>query len=174
MGGWFSAQSTDLHSIWSAYTHRQLFRALGLLHLTTEGFPYWRGQFTRALCQFRDNIVLGTDAPPEQRAALINKVRRILQKAWGLRVVCECMNNSPQCVGACCTPTAKVMGYVLVREPKGTGIAFVEPSALTGRWELRLGPTLLTPGDAYKGVCVALTGCKSKLDNVDWGRRGLV
>ena len=162
MSGSFSAQSADLHSIWSAYTHRQLFRALGQLHLTTEGFPYWRGQFTTALCQFRDNIVLGADAPPEQRAALINKVRGSLQKAWGLRVVCECMNNSPQCVGACCTPTTKVMGYVPVREPKGTGIAFVEPSALTGRWGLRLGPTLLTPGDAYKGYLGSSFACVLK------------
>ena len=48
------------------------------------------------------------------------------------------------------------MGYVLVREPTGTGVAFVEPSALTAQWNLRLGPTLLTPRDAYKGYLGAI------------------
>ena len=86
----------------------------------------------------------------------MNQVRDILHRAWCLRVVCECMNDRPQCVGDCCTAITKVMGYVLVREPKGTGIAFIEPSALTARWELRLGPTLLTPRDAYKGYLASI------------------
>ena len=140
------------YSIWSAYTHRGLFQVLGQLHLTAEGYPCWRGRYNTALCQFRDNIVLGTDTPHAERTGLVNQVRGILQRAWGLRVVCESMNDKPQRVGDCCTAITKVMGYVLVREPKGTGIVFIEPSALTARWELRLGPTLLTPRDAYKAT----------------------
>ena len=92
MGGLFSAQSADLHSIWSAYTHGGLFRALGQLHLTAEGYPYWRGRYTTALCQFRDNIVLGTDAPHAERAGLVNQVRDILQRACAW--VCEWYVNA--------------------------------------------------------------------------------
>ena len=95
MGGSFSAQSAGLHSIGSTYTHRGLFRALGDLRLTPEGYPYWQGQYVTALCHFHDNIVLATDAPHEQCAQLINQVHGILEHAWGLRVVCECMPAHP-------------------------------------------------------------------------------
>ena len=57
MGGSFSAQATDLHSLWGVYSKRDLFRQLGTLHISELGFPFWdthRGIIT--LCQFRDNI----------------------------------------------------------------------------------------------------------------------
>ena len=66
-------------------------------------------------------------------------------------MVCDCMTNQPKCTRKCCTSITKIMGYVLVREPSGNGLAFVEPSALTATWQLRLGPTLLSPDSAYKG-----------------------
>ena len=40
MGGSFSAQATDLHSLWGVYKTRQKFRALGDLHMSDEGFAY--------------------------------------------------------------------------------------------------------------------------------------
>ena len=45
----------------------------------------------------------------------------------------------------------KIMGYLLIKEPSRMGLAFVEPSALTATWQLRLGPTLLSLDIAYKG-----------------------
>ena len=74
-----------------------------------------------------------------------------MQYAWSLRVVCDCMSTLPQCVGHYCTAITKSMGYVVARQPTGHGTAFVEPSALTTAWKLRLGPTLLTPQTAFKG-----------------------
>ena len=63
MGGPFSAQEADLHSVWATYTGRGKFRSLGRLEVTTEGWPVWHGRWGRtSMCQFRDNILLSTDA----------------------------------------------------------------------------------------------------------------
>ena len=72
MGGSFFAQSADLHSVWCTYTQRHLFRALGDLRITSEGYPHWQGEYVTALCPFRDNIILGTDAAPHAHVHLIN------------------------------------------------------------------------------------------------------
>ena len=64
MGGPLFAQSEDLHSVWCTCTQRHLFRTLGDLHATLEGYTYWQGRYVTALCQFRGYIVLGTNAPP--------------------------------------------------------------------------------------------------------------
>ena len=39
MGGPFSAHGADMHSVWQAYQHRNLFRRLGALTVSPEGFP---------------------------------------------------------------------------------------------------------------------------------------
>ena len=44
MGGSFSAQSADLHSVWGAYTGRQEFRRLGALTISPEGYVLWKGR----------------------------------------------------------------------------------------------------------------------------------
>ena len=56
MGGSFSAQSANLHSIWAAYKGRQEFRRLGALNVSPKGYIYWTGKWKVAMCQFRDNI----------------------------------------------------------------------------------------------------------------------
>ena len=65
-GGSFSAQSAHLHCICKSFVCQHLFRALGTLEITDEGSPIWRGQYTMPLCQFRDNLILGTNAPEEE------------------------------------------------------------------------------------------------------------
>ena len=89
--------------------------------------------------------------PPHARMHLINTVRGFLQQGWSLPVVCGYVDNHPHCTGHCCTPLTKIIGYVLVREPTGKGLAFMEPFALTATWRLCLGPTLLAPDAAHKG-----------------------
>ena len=42
----------------------------------------------------------------------------------------------------------------MVLAPNSTGCAFVEPAALTSRWELRLGPPLMTPSNSYQFTCL--------------------
>ena len=54
MGGSFSAQAADLHSLWGVYSNRHLFRQLGTVHISESGFPFWEtphGIIT--LCSFR-------------------------------------------------------------------------------------------------------------------------
>ena len=95
IGGPFSAQGADF---WRGYVHRHLFRQLGALSVSAEGFPLWDGPHGRvALCQFRDrdNILVATDAPPEKCASLVNLLRSISHKAWGLHVECDCI--APNC-----------------------------------------------------------------------------
>ena len=50
MGGSFSAQSADLHSIWASYKGKQAFRSLGTLHVSQEGYVFWTGRWKIALC----------------------------------------------------------------------------------------------------------------------------
>ena len=62
MGGPFSSQSADLHCVWGAYSNRNMFGDLGQLIISDSGYPYWVGEWTIALCQFRDNILMAIDA----------------------------------------------------------------------------------------------------------------
>ena len=72
MGGLFSAEGADLHSIWNAYVHTNLFRWLGN-RTVSPGIPMWEVPYGRvALCQFRDNILVATDGPRDACAPVIN------------------------------------------------------------------------------------------------------
>ena len=51
-------------------------------------------------------------------------------------------------LGLCCGPVAKAVGVVMTLS-KGNATAFAEPAALTPDSELRLGPPLLSPHQAY-------------------------
>ena len=67
------------------------------------------------MVQFRDNILVATDAPPSRYAEVVETVRSILQAAWGLPVVCECiMDSQLECTGECCGAICKAMGVVMV------------------------------------------------------------
>ena len=157
MGGPFSVQAADLHCVWSAYQKRGLFRRLGDPQVSDSGFVYWVGAHTTAMCQFRDNILVATDAPSEACADVVEEIRYVLQTAWGLPVVCECISDEQECcTGNCRGPICKAMGMVMVRGPTGAGMAFAEPAALAASWELKLGPPLLSPGRAYQGYLGAI------------------
>ena len=61
MGGSFSAQAADLHSLWGVYKGRHKFRALGELRISDEGFPFWVSDHGRVgFCHFHDNILVAT------------------------------------------------------------------------------------------------------------------
>ena len=138
--------------MWSAYQKRGLFRRLGDLHISDFGFVHWVGAHTTAMCQFRDNILVVTNAPCEAWPSVVEEIRYVLKTAWGLTVVCECISDDQQCcTGHCCGPICKAMGMVLVRGPTGSGMAFAEPAALSVSWDLKLGPPLSSLGRAYRG-----------------------
>ena len=82
MGGSFSAQSANLHSLWSVYTHRHLFRQLGTLKIAEQGFIYWENARGKVSLQhFRDNILIASTYPNSPETALVHTVRGILQQA---------------------------------------------------------------------------------------------
>ena len=59
-------------------------------------------------------------------------MRGVLQKAWGLQVVCECIGpDITECQGHGCGQVCKAMGMVFVKDDSGEGMSFTEPAALT-------------------------------------------
>ena len=152
MGGPFNSQSADLHCVWSAYSNRHLCRELGQLILSELGYPHWMGEWTIALCQLRDNVLMATDAPCANWGMAVELVRGVLQRAWGLPVVCPCIFDDYRAsLGACCGNVCKAMGVVFVKDSDGKGMAYTEPTALTDSWNMRLVEPLLSPGYAYPG-----------------------
>ena len=120
---------------WSSYVHKHAFRSLGQLIVYDAGYPFWVGKWTVALCQFRDNILLASDAPQDEWGEVVELVRGVLQKAWGLLVVCECIGlDVSQWQGECRGQVCKAMGMVSVKDESGEGMSFTEPAALTAQW----------------------------------------
>ena len=156
MGGSFSAQSADLHCVWSGYTGRSIFRRLGALNIAPEGYVFWVGTWTIALCQFRDNVLLATDASPDDCIAVVSLVRGVLEEAWGLPVECACADQQGDCSGSCLQRVVRCMGFCIAMGGKDGGICHVQPAALKDDWSLRLGPSLMTPGHSYKGYLAGI------------------
>ena len=151
MGGSFSAQSADLHSLWSVYAHMHLFRQLGTLKIAKQGFIYWenaRGKISHQ--QFRDHILIASTYPNNPDTALVHTVRGILQQAWGPRVLCDyCTSDSDACRFKCHNTYTQTVGFCLVRGHNGRGSVYTHPSALDPVWNLKLGPPLLSSHPSY-------------------------
>ena len=116
MGGPFSAQGADLHLVWAAYTGRGKFTSLGKLEVTTKGWPVWHGRWGHtSMCQFRDNILLATDALARNRAGVVQTMREVLKSSWHLDVDCECISKKVhRCTSSCCNSVTKTVGVVMV------------------------------------------------------------
>ena len=151
MGGSFSAQAADLHSLWSVYIHKGLFRRLGTLRVTDSGFPYWENSHGRvSMQQFRDNILVASSYPGSPQVQLIQTICNILRQCWGLRVLCVCATeHSDACLFRCHHHSTQALGYCLVRGLDGQGSCYTHPSALDSSWFLKLGPPLLSPALAH-------------------------
>ena len=156
MGGSFSAQSADLHSVWGAYKRRNRFRQLGALHVSPEGFVHWVGRWTIALIQFRANVLLATDAPRTDFQEVVEEVRGVLEEVWGIPVRCDCANDAGVCQDRCMGPVCRVMGYCIVQTPQGGGMSHVQPAALRDDWSLRHAAPLISPVHGYKGYLAGI------------------
>ena len=132
MGGPFSAQGANIHSVQRVYQHRGLFRQPGALTVSPEGFPLWEGRWGRvAMCQFRDNILIATDCPEAKQAALIENIRTIVKIAWGLEVECDCITpQQNKCTRCCCGPVRKAVGVVMTLCPQGRDVPSVNQRRL--------------------------------------------
>ena len=79
MGGSFSAQAVDLHSLWGVYTHRHLFHALGFLNVWPEGFAWWDGLYRRvSLCRFHNNVLIATDFEDSPETPIVQTICNML------------------------------------------------------------------------------------------------
>ena len=147
MGGSFSTQAADLHSLWSVYTSRRLFYTLGQLCMSPEGFPFSRNAHgIVALCQFRDNIMIATNYPDYPSTHIVQTVCQILETAWNLAVLCDCRQQKTDlCCYMCHTSHYAALGFSLHRGATGQGTAHVQPSALDANWSLKPAPPLMTP-----------------------------
>ena len=138
MGGPFSAQAADLHSIWKFHLNKQRFYELGELSFTARGFPIWKNQNGRivSLAQFRDNILVAAVGVGATWA--MADVCRLLATAWSLRVLCPCITDTNQdCLRQC----MYALGLAASRHGS-CGTVCVHPSALDASWNLKHGAPL--------------------------------
>ena len=142
MGGSFSVQAANLHSLWGVYKNRQKVRALGDLQMSDEGFAYWTNEHGAvALCRFKDNILIATSYPDSPTTRVVELICRILESSWGLAVLCDCRQKQADVCNTTCHGTSCVaLGYSLHRGAQAGGTAFVQPSALNSQWSLKLPP----------------------------------
>ena len=142
MGGPFSAQAADLHSIWKFHLHKQPFYVLGELSFTARSFPIWTNSNGRivSLVQFRDNILVAAVGIGATWA--MADVCRLLANTWSLRVLCPCVTDSnPECLRVCMGRDLHALGIAVTRH--GTcGTVCVHPSALTPDWGSKHGAPL--------------------------------
>ena len=121
------------------------------MKVSAEDFVYWEGRWTVALMQFRDNLLLETNAEPQNYQRVVEEVRNVLQDRLGIHVRCECANDAGECQENRMGPVCRAMAFCSARTPTGRGLSHVQPAALRADWALRHTPPLMPPAHTYKG-----------------------
>ena len=149
MGGPFSAQSADLHTLWRVKRAGKKLHNWGELNISDEGYIYWqRGPLWFSLCQFRDNILFASNHRPGAHTTIVQTVTETLSSVWDLEVLCPCTDGGEDCcVGNCLTQTAQALG-ISMTVGAGVGLSTTHPSALKPDWDLLFGKPLMTPSRA--------------------------
>ena len=103
MGGPFSAQSADLHTLWGVKKGGKRLRDWGTLNLYEDGHVHWtRGTMWFSLAQFHDNVLLATNITPSTRTILMQEVCDLLSEIWRLEVLCDRVDAGVvTCMGDC-------------------------------------------------------------------------
>ena len=126
MGGSFSAQAADLHCQRGVYTNRARFRDLGELRITEARFIYWDTPWgALTLCLFRDNILMATAFTDTPSIGIVERVCRLLQRCWNLRVLCPC---DAQCTHSCLQSPTSAMGLCMVCSKGHEPTTYAHPS----------------------------------------------
>ena len=122
MGGSFSVQSADLHSMWCCKLRVDLLRRCGKFSKTDDGIVKWSARGTIfAAQQFRHNLVVASKGVGGRD--VMQPVSFVLEEVWSLRVVSDCRAKSPPllCTSACMPQpltTPRVAGCVGSCAPK--------------------------------------------------------
>ena len=147
MGGPFSSQSTDLHSLWRIKKAGKKLRDLGTLHVSEEGYVFWtRGHMWFSLCQFRDNILLVCNLNLGSETSLVQEACLALSSIWDLEVLCDRLDSGdPTCEGKYLAMIVRALGISMI---VGGGIAqgSTHSAGLAENWSLRHSMPLITPG----------------------------
>ena len=142
MGGSFSAQCADLHSLWALKEGVDVMRRFGTLQ-KAEPFPVWATPAgnTDSLSQFRDNVNVAAKGPSARTEML--RVCEALSECWKLPVHCDCLSKGETCNGVCMSDKLHILGVTI--HLQSSVVCFSTPSALNDRWELKWGPSLHSP-----------------------------
>ena len=114
MGGSFSAQCAELHSLWALKQVVEIMRRFGTL-IEQEPFPVWETPAgnTVSLSQFRDNVNVSAKGPSAS-----NEMSRVCD------AVSQCWNLPPQrllwyknCEASCNSLTV-ILGLILLIPPR--------------------------------------------------------
>ena len=113
-----------------------------------KGFPYWENEKgVVALCQFRDNILIGSSYQDDAEARVMDTVCRILESSWDHFGVFMAPGSTVQLPTTATgrmqihlPPVHMSSSGLLVRGAEGHGTVFIQPSALTSTWQLKPPP----------------------------------
>ena len=132
MGGPFSAQSADLHTLWGVKKSGKRLRDWVSQNLPKDGYVYWsRATMWFSLAQFHDNVLLATNIPPGRRTTLVQEVCDLVSEIWRLEVLCDCVDaGAARCVGDCLKQSRRALG-VHMTVGGGQSYTVVHPSPLT-------------------------------------------
>ena len=131
MGGSFSAQSADLHSVWCCKLRVDLLRKWGQFSKMDDGIVQWSACETLfALQQFRDNLVVASKGPGSKD--VMQPVYSGLEEVWSLKVVCDCRVKNPELsyTSACMRKSLTAMGI---------SVHLGSHDVLVKQWNLKMG-----------------------------------
>ena len=142
MGGSFSAQCADLHSLWALKQGVDVMRRFGTL-IKEAPFPVWETPAgnTVSLSQSRDNVNVGAKGP--SACDEMSRVCHALAQCWDLPVHCDCLSRGDECDGSCMSDKLRILGVTI--HVGSSVLCFSTPSALSDTWSLKWGPSLHSP-----------------------------
>ena len=142
MGGSFSAQCADLHSLWALKHRVDVMRGFGTL-IKQEPFPVWetRAGNTVSLSQFRHNVNVAAKGPSACNE--MSHVCDALCQCWKLPVHCDCLSRGDECDGSCMSDNLRIL--VVTIHVGSSVVCFSAPSALSDTRKLKWGLSLHSP-----------------------------
>ena len=112
MGGSFSAQCADLHSLWAPGQGVDIMRRFGTL-IKQDPFPVWETPAgnTVSLSQFWDNVNVAAKGPSASNE--MSRVCDALSECWNLPVHCDCLSRGDVCNGSCMNDKLRILGVTI-------------------------------------------------------------
>ena len=142
MGGSFSAQCADLHSLWALKQGIETMKRFGKL-IEQGPFPAWETPAgnTISLSQFCDNVNVAVKGPSAKTETA--RVCNALSECWNLPVHCDCLSRGDVCNGSCMGESLRILGVTI--HVGSSVVCFSAPSAPNDAWQLTQltwGPSL--------------------------------